>query len=372
MSRSIDLIHLRIVTRFSQIDNAIRHVQNEEKRKKIQNIFDEIQNSYYAKTCHLLIDSGENDSVSFLEYNNVVHSENIFNKVNDLSHATIDVLKEQSEKNTANLYADTDKTSTLPFGIQPYRNKDVVSDTLVTSLSSQCDIPYEIRRVKYDQCACGGQMEEYPSSSELICKRCHAIVNISGKLFKTSQIYNQDGPRSKHGSYDVKRHQKTWMDRIQAKETVDVSECVELINICRIRDDLPRLTCNKIREYLKEIGMTQFNYNVPLIRKKITGISPPQYTCEEERLIGMYFANANVIFDQIKPNSVSNNPYHPYFIFKIIEYVFRDDPRKVETLSCIHLQSDETLYKNDLYWQEICKHLPEIKYIPTDPSDYDV
>ena len=40
--------------------------------------------------------------------------------------------------------------------------------------------------------------------------------------------------------------------------------------------------------------------------------------------------------------------------------------RKKEILSCIHLQSFQTLCANDVIWVPICARIPEFVYIPTD------
>ena len=75
---------------------------------------------------------------------------------------------------------------------------------------------------------------------------------------------------------------------------------------------------------------------------------------------------------KIKPQKKTNCPYHPYFIYKIIEQIINKDSdkiKKAQILSCIHLQSRETLIQNDLIWGPICSRIPEFKYFPTDRNN---
>ena len=87
------------------------------------------------------------------------------------------------------------------------------------------------------------------------------------------------------------------------------------------------------------------------------------------QLIHLYFDKVIRIFDEIKPPGKTNCPYHPYFIYKIIDQIIKSDDdkiRKSQILSCIHLQSRETLVQNDLLFDIICKRIPEFTYKPTD------
>ena len=90
------------------------------------------------------------------------------------------------------------------------------------------------------------------------------------------------------------------------------------------------------------------------------------------QLIHIYFDKVIHIFDEIKPPEKTNCPYHPYFIYKIIEQIIQkkeDRIRKLKILSCIHLQSRETLVENDRIFSLICNRIPEFTYKPTDRND---
>ena len=90
------------------------------------------------------------------------------------------------------------------------------------------------------------------------------------------------------------------------------------------------------------------------------------------QLIHIYFDKVIHIFDEIKPPEKTNCPYHPYFIYKIIEQIIKkksDRIRKLKILACIHLQSRETLVENDRIWVLICLRILEFTYIPTDRNE---
>lgn len=225
-----------------------------------------------------------------------------------------------------------------------------------------------------DKCQCGHQLQVESKTSESICNKCGATEKIYGVVFEDEQFFYQEGQRTKHGKYDPTKHCKFWVDRIQARESADIPN--NIINAIkrRIKRDniwLERLTCGTIRGYLKEIRKTQYNDHVSLIRKIITGAEPPQLTDHELKLIYVYFSRVMQIYSKTKPDNKLNSPYHPFFVYKILEQILKkpdDRLRRDEILSSIHLQSRETLINHDQLWAPICTEIPEFTYIPTDNS----
>ena len=210
-------------------------------------------------------------------------------------------------------------------------------------------------------------------TAEFTCKNCGHIEKIYGIVFEDDQFFYQEGQRTKHGKYDPIKHAKFWLDRIQAKESTEIPETViNSVKRCIRRDQLWKhdVTCEIVRVYLKQTKNTRYNNHVALIRKIITGLEPDQLTEHEVRLTYMYFGASTQIFNKIKGDSRKNNcPYHPFFIYKIIEQILKqnsDSIRRKSILSCIHLQSRDTLIENDKLWFEICDYIPEFTKIGTD------
>ena len=225
--------------------------------------------------------------------------------------------------------------------------------------------------------SCNSEMIISSRASEKICNNCGYTEPLFGIISDEEQICggNNEAQKQKHGKYDPTKHCKYWLDCIQAEEKKDIPEKILNNLLSRIKQDkqiIPNITCDMYRKYLKDISQTRYNDHVPLIRKKLSGISPPQLSDVEKKIISLYFTEIVHIFNKIKPNINSNNksncPYHPYFIYKIIEHILKDPIHKIrkkEILSCIHLQSRETLIDNDIIMSMICKHMPEFTYKPT-------
>ncbi len=236
-------------------------------------------------------------------------------------------------------------------------------------------INHKSTEVVYNVCSnCNNIMKIYSNTSEIICTKCGVTENIYGTIFEDENIYNQE--KTKHGSYDPSKHCKFWIERIQARESKEIpNKIIDAVKKCIKRDkirDLEIITCEDIRKYLSQTKNSSFNEHVPLIRKLITGISPPQLNDSELQLIHVYFDKVIKIYEEIKPDDKTNVPYHPYIIYKIIEHILQKDrnTRLYDILSCIHLQSRETLIENDRTWKKICDNLDGIKYVPTDRNNH--
>lgn len=224
----------------------------------------------------------------------------------------------------------------------------------------------------YDICvSCGSKMNVFSNISELICKSCGATLVLYGTVFEDSQIYNQEGQRSKHGCYDPSRHCKFWVHRIQARETNEIPQSVidDLKQLISRDNNNRKLLCDQIRVYLKESGNTEYNDHIPLIRKLLNGSIPPQLTHSELNKLFNLFDKSVYAYDIIKPTDKSNTMYYPYIIYKILEFIIPNGMRKKLILECIHLQSRDTLIANDNLWDSVCKINSEISYIPTDRND---
>ena len=233
-------------------------------------------------------------------------------------------------------------------------------------------IIYNIEDIEYDLCVCGNKMIIQSNTSELLCTNCGYINTLIGSVFENSQFYQQEGNRYMHGTYDPNRHCKFWIDRIQAKENTIIDEnSINKIKQCIKKDkieNLKNISIDQFRLYLKQSKLSKLNDHIPLIKKIITGYIPPQLNHKELHLLFNYFDKATKIYNQIKPKEKSNSLYYPFLIWKILDLIIDDKQKKKELLSCIHLQSYETLIDNDKIWYQICKYNDKFIYRPTDKS----
>lgn len=232
-----------------------------------------------------------------------------------------------------------------------------------------------------EECNC--EMSTDPDSSELYCNLCGSVKTIMGTVFEDSQFYNQEGQKTKSGSFNPNRHYRYWMDRILARESEEeigdkndpdnmygekVLERLRAI-IARDKKTLQLLTVNDIRKMLKEIGRTDLNENVPLLLRKLTGIGPPQLPESICQRTEKLFIKAIEIGEQTKSQNRSNRNYYPYYIYKILDSILPadtiEDREMRRVLNYIYMQSSDTLAKNDRDWQKICEELEEIEWKPT-------
>jgi len=229
-----------------------------------------------------------------------------------------------------------------------------------------------IIEIKYNICSCGDTMEIDSFNSELYCYKCGKTVFLYGSVFYDNGNYININ-NTKQGCYDPSRHCKIWVQRIQGKENIDIKkDCIDKIKKCLIRDKNTiknNILCEHIRNYLKEIKYTEYNDNIPYIRKIIFNIEPPSLNIDELRKLYNLFDKSIDVFDDIKSSDKSNTMYYPYIIYKILDNILKPGMRKRKILECIHLQGRETLISNDNEWRKICKHIKHLKYKPTDRYD---
>jgi len=221
---------------------------------------------------------------------------------------------------------------------------------------------------------CKQKMSVSPNMSQLLCVKCGMRTKLRGMIFKDDQFFYQEGRRSKHGNYDPNKHCRLWVDRIQARDLRVIPDDLikqirKLIRVDRIHDKM-RITCELIRKYLRKTKYTKFNEHVPLIRKILTGVAPPQLTELEKRKINIYFSKIVVACSDIDPGRKTSTNYHPYIILKILEQIIPDRARCKKIISCIHLQARETLIEHDRKWRKICEYIPEFTYRPTSRHEY--
>lgn len=223
---------------------------------------------------------------------------------------------------------------------------------------------------KYDNCVCGNIMNTMPLTSELVCPICGLSIQLNGIVFGHSQFYNQDSGSVKPGNCVASKHSKYWIHCIQATERIDIpGDAIDKISGCIIRDNINRnrLMCFHIRRYLKELELTEFNDHIPYIRSKIIGYTPPQLTLYELRVLNSILDKCISIYERIGTSHKSNKKY-PYIIYKILDHILDKGDRKNKIMECIYLQGSKTLISSDITWEEVCKCLDDIKFIPTDRS----
>ncbi len=215
-------------------------------------------------------------------------------------------------------------------------------------------------------CDCGAKVTV--ENNIVLCKVCG--------ISEVANMYAIESHEEikKVGKYKPTKHAAEWLDRIQAIENLKydnegLEKCIRDVTECIINDGIfmENITCKLIRKYLKQTNNTMYNRYLVIIKHKITQKPVARFDHDEIKTIIKYFDLVVSIYNKQK-GSKPNCPYHPYFIYKIIEQVINNpssEDRKEEILSSIYLQNTGTVEKNDVYWKEICEKIPEFTFIST-------
>ncbi len=361
---SIELTDKKISKKIQDVSSCVKQVNDIITKCKYDlyfpynlyvNDINEIEENYKMSISHILINyySDKNkEHVLTQDYNKIIVSNNFISScdhiikelritINKLFQ-TLDIYNPQ--------YVQLEKATKLLKSI----------DNIVLGTNS--------KRVNYEICSCGKKMFVQPHSSTLICE-CGLIKELLGTVFEDYQFYNQDGQKTKHGNYEPLRQLKIWLDRILATEKVEIPE--KILNKVRQRikqygDKNYQINCEKIRGYLKECDLTTYNVHVSMIYKLITKNSPPHFNYHDRKHVCARFCSLLRFLKKIDSKIEGDIKYYPYFIYKICEADYAHDPDKLIILDFIHIQSHDTVSKNDEIYKEACSiSSGEFTYIST-------
>lgn len=330
-----------------------------------------LENNYNLAIVSILSDYYENhinEEKNTREYYRIITSENFMAGIDDAISRTRGVVDKLHTVLGCHIASKAEIRETE-------YDLDDVSKQLDHAANIEVKITLEKR--SYEVCKCGTRMTVVPELSELHCENplCSKIKRLIGAVFRDDQFYPQEGQKTKHSGYDESRHYRFWMERLQALETKTFND-VDSNNIEYVikRDGYEKceLTCEVMRDILKDpiVSATHLNDHAPLLVKSFGGPSPPQLDFQENRLCSIRFNKAMKLYDIVNPEG-GNKPYYPYFIYKILEHMFYNNYDKLRLLDYIHLQSRETVIKNDKYYEQMCDLAdPQdgLIYSPTDPA----
>lgn len=230
-------------------------------------------------------------------------------------------------------------------------------ESILQSINRAIDIVYKppAEKKRSRACDCGHPMRVVPESAEMHCDHCGRVKTISGSASEAAVT------ESKHkcNGKEIIRHFKFWMERLQAIENVTFPQ--ELIDsvmyvLARDRYTISRLTVPQMRTVLKDpkVAATSFNDHAPALIKRVGGPAPPIHTYDDLEVTKSRFIRVMTLHDQINPIA-GNKPYYPHFIYKIIEEQHKNDKDKLRTLEYIHMQTEDTVVKNDNTYKQICQ-----------------
>lgn len=266
----------------------------------------------------------------------------------DYYHETIDILMDyeddtQDKFNLLNQYLSKVDKDTI--------NKDNKKKNKFDNMSQMC--------IK-----CSDEMILDIHNGLMVCHICGHCVTI---------LVESDIPNYKEECNDTKvyvayktmNHFNEWLNKIQGKEVIDLSDevCNQIkkeINKYDLKGNPQNITPNYMREILRKLSLNKYYDDIPYIIFKTTNKEPPQLQREQEEKLRSMFREVQEPFKIYKPNVRKNLISYSYIIYKLCELIELD-----YILPFIHLlKSDQKIKDMDIIWKKICTHL-NWEFIPS-------
>lgn len=230
------------------------------------------------------------------------------------------------------------------------------------------------KRIEY-KCDCGVMQFSVTRTAvssggnKLACAKCgeYKLISITEDI------------KTETKDYSTVAHCQIWLNRLQGKDCILLSDENRDSLITRAKRKctvagrfqfnlVSMITCEEIREWLRDASLTHYNKNIATIRRIITRelgreIIPPQFTMEEEknildewnRVAECYQANYRIMKNSAKHKT--NNPYYPICIYFIVARLFPCDFRVAQLYEYIHRQSLETMELRKRCWDRTIEQL---------------
>jgi hypothetical protein len=278
--------------------------------------------------------------------NNMIHISNLFNKIieNNCILNKLDSIYKMIIFNLQN--EDKYNIESNKFYILDYKNNYINPNSIV--------------KINNDKCNCVNSVKLDINDNEIVCDICGWVYN------KTNKFSNIDDTNII--KYDFLRHYRIWLEKILATNDKYLNKYQNEFNIIKnyIEKEYPliqqrkKISISQLRELLKKLNVTKLNDLISLLMKKICYKNIPTLTAKEITDLENLFINIIKVFDSIKEKNDINRKYYPYFIYKIIEFYFKDNKEKLVLLSFVHLQKAKTLYANDKLFKKITEKIPHL------------
>ena len=195
-----------------------------------------------------------------------------------------------------------------------------------------------------------------------VCISCGALeplmINIDSCCGSPNETY------SKSSIYQRKNHFKEWLNKIQAKERIEITdETLDKINT-EIKNlnitDLTTLNIDTIRKILKKLKLTKYYEHAFHIIYILNGKSPISLTPNIEKDLIRYFKQIEEPFRKFKKRTRKNILRYSYILHKLCELLELDDILN----NFILVKNRNKLVEQDAIWKSICREL-RWEFIPS-------
>jgi len=211
-------------------------------------------------------------------------------------------------------------------------------------------------KLEIDICKnCKVEMKLIQSEGSIVCTQCgneeHILIDSDKPSYKD--------PPPEAGEFTYKRINRfdEWLTQYQAKETTEIPlEVLDKI-LLEIKKEgitnLCKLTMERVRGYLKRLGLNKYYEHIPHIIYCLNGLPTPRLSNGTEETLRAMFRQIQDVFDKVCPDNRTNFLSYSYLLRKLLELLGEDEHKKYFRLH----KSREKIYQHDKVWQKICKLL---------------
>jgi hypothetical protein len=199
---------------------------------------------------------------------------------------------------------------------------------------------------------CGADRIIDKKSALAICNVCGIVENYQDcELFAE---FSDEIEVLSPFSYRRSNHFKEWISMLLARESSSPPDYVIDALLAELKKnkiyDKKQITPERIREYLRRLGLNKQYEHIPLIIHKICGTTPPKISRELENELMRLFEEIQAPFEKHKPPGRKNFLSYSYCIYKFCQLLGQDHLLPSLTL----LKSREKLHSMDKVWEKIC------------------
>lgn len=200
-----------------------------------------------------------------------------------------------------------------------------------------------------------------------VCIECGSVPVNSCSDYQVSYRDTQEMMVKVNGSYKRSTRFSDWLSAIQAKENTEIPANVYsaiMKEIARERiENLSSLDTQRIKDYLRKMGLTRYYDHAPRILKCINGQPPVNIPPEIEAMLNIMFNHIQEPFEIVKNSAAaagrSSFMHYNFVLFKFCELLGCTDIVKPQLLKC-----PEKLRFQETMWEAVCE-LVSWPFIPT-------
>ena len=224
--------------------------------------------------------------------------------------------------------------------------------------------------------------------SGLVCKQCGRANTLHRDTRRSMRVCDVCGATESYldcsfssCGYDVEyeftnfsyrriTHFTEWLSAVQGKEAfTPTKEQLEQVmgQLWRQgKKETSDITASDVRSALKALQLTKLYENAPSIHARITGVQPPRFSSEEERLLKTMFFRIQTAFDKAKAQVCPQRKNFLSYSFCLYKFA------ELLDLPYTHLfrllKGKEKLRQQDAIWERICSIVGWQYYSTTEPS----